>query len=117
MTRDDASTGVWNIVEPTLLAHIRRYARNFGLLKKSKEEVLIDMTLRAEDGDLDNIEVLDAPILLKCEGTSLPSYSGGVDARQGCSARQTAGLGSDKHSFGGTCSTVTFASNNRINRF
>jgi Helitron helicase-like domain at N-terminus/PIF1-like helicase len=61
MIRDDAYTRVWNIVEPTLPAYVRRYARNFGLLKKSKEEVLIDMTLRAEDGDLDNIEVLDAP--------------------------------------------------------
>ena len=61
MTRDDAYARVWNIIEPTLPAHIRRYARNFGLLKKSKKEVLIDMTLRAEDSDLDNIEVLDAP--------------------------------------------------------
>ena len=84
MTRDDAYTGVWNIVEPTLLAHIRRYARNFGLLKKSKEEVLIDMTLRAGDGDLDNIEVLDAPILLKCEGTSLPPPARGTLLQRWC---------------------------------
>jgi hypothetical protein len=38
---------VWDAVEPSLAPHLRRYARNFGLVQKSKEEMSIDMSLRA----------------------------------------------------------------------
>ena len=32
--------------------HLRNYARNFGLLQKSKEEVAIDKSLRATEDEL-----------------------------------------------------------------
>ena len=38
-TREDAYTRVWNIVEPSLPAHLQTYARNFKLLQKSKEQI------------------------------------------------------------------------------
>jgi hypothetical protein len=50
-------------VEPTLPAHLRVYARNFQLLQKSKEEMSIDMALRANDtgeiDDLDSLNIID----------------------------------------------------------
>ena len=59
-TRADAFTRIWTMVEPTLPAHLRVYARNFNLLQKSKEEMSIDMALRVsnmeETGDLDVID-------------------------------------------------------------
>ena len=45
--RNDANSHVWSIIEPTLAPHLRQYARNFSLIHKSKEEVSIDISLRA----------------------------------------------------------------------
>jgi hypothetical protein len=55
--RTDANSHVWTIVEPTLLPHLRQYARNFSLIHKSKEDMAIDMSLRAmETGDMELVE-------------------------------------------------------------
>ena len=45
--RKQVFSRVWGAVEPSLAPHLRRYARNFGLVQKSKEEMSIDMSLRA----------------------------------------------------------------------
>ena len=60
-TRHDAYARVWSIVEPTLPAHLRMYARNFKLLQKSKEEMSIDRALRAtEMKDTDDMEIVES---------------------------------------------------------
>ena len=47
-------------MEPTLPAHLRMYARNFELLRKSKEEMSIDRALRATVmEDADDIEIIE----------------------------------------------------------
>jgi len=56
--RDDAYRRIWTIVEPTLATPLRTYARNFSLLRKSKEEMGIDMALRTTEFD-DDIEKVD----------------------------------------------------------
>lgn len=37
---------IWTVVEPTLAAHIRDFARNIKLLRKSKEDCRADAKLR-----------------------------------------------------------------------
>src|SRR6266850_2948638 len=41
-TKRDACSKIWNIIEPTLPAHIRHYAQNFNLLRKSREDAKAD---------------------------------------------------------------------------
>src|SRR5579871_781134 len=43
----DACSMIWEIVEPTLPPHIRNFAHNIELLRKSKEDVKLDTTLRS----------------------------------------------------------------------
>jgi len=51
-TRNEAYSEAWCVIEPTLPEHLRNYARNFGLLQKSKEEVAIDKSLRTTEDEL-----------------------------------------------------------------
>jgi hypothetical protein len=54
----DRCSYIWSIVEPTLAPYLRQYARNFHLLQKSREEMMVDMALRAaEANEPDNLEV------------------------------------------------------------
>jgi hypothetical protein len=63
-TKRDACSKIWNIVEPTLSAHNRNFARNMELLRKSREDGRIDAALRsataasqdALDHDIDDME-------------------------------------------------------------
>jgi hypothetical protein len=60
VSRNDAYTRVWNKVEPTLQKHLQVYARNFHLLRKTKEEVRIDRALQtAEYEETENPEIFD----------------------------------------------------------
>ena len=45
-TQQNPYAGVWNMIEPTLSPHVRDYAANVGLLRKTKEDALIDAKLR-----------------------------------------------------------------------
>ena len=45
-TKRDACVQIWKIVEPTLSAHNRNFAKNIELLRKSKEDCQIDAALR-----------------------------------------------------------------------
>ena len=45
----DAFSSVWNAVKPTLPRHLQHYADNFELLRKSKEDLKIDIALRASE--------------------------------------------------------------------
>jgi PIF1-like helicase len=70
--RADACSHIWGIMEPTLPPHLRQYARNFSLIHKSKEEVAIDMSLRAmETGDTDFV---DDPAIMS-DDDSIPESS------------------------------------------
>ena len=64
-TKRDACSKIWDIVEPTLSPHNRYFARNMELLRKSKEDGMVDAALRKEtavfqndlDSDIDDVEV------------------------------------------------------------
>ena len=64
-TKRDACSMIWNIVEPTLSPHLRNFAQNFDLLRKSREDVKIDAALRSLDHmdhidhDIDDIDPFD----------------------------------------------------------
>jgi hypothetical protein len=49
----DACAHVWSFVEPTLSPHIRDFARNIDLLRKSKEDCRIDAALREKTNSQD----------------------------------------------------------------
>jgi hypothetical protein len=67
----DACAHIWSIVEPTLSPHIRDFARNIELLRKSKEDCRIDAALREKtnsqdffdqdvnDADFTNLDSID----------------------------------------------------------
>ena len=62
-TKRDACSKIWNIVEPTLSAYLRRFAENFNLLRKTKADITIDKALRdTEIGPQDfiNYDIDDA---------------------------------------------------------
>src|ERR1700735_5672644 len=60
-------TRLWTAVEPTLPPHIRDFARNIELLRKSKEDCKLDAVLRdaagqpydSFDRDVDELDVQD----------------------------------------------------------
>jgi hypothetical protein len=61
-------TQLWTAIEPTLAPHIRDFARNIELLRKSKEDCQLDMILREAsnqiidnsfDRDIDELDVRD----------------------------------------------------------
>ena len=64
-TQQNACAQVWAIIEPTLAAHNRHFARNIELLRKSKEDCHVDAKLRESanraaddsfDRDVDELE-------------------------------------------------------------
>ena len=58
----DACSMIWEIVQPTRPSHIRNFAQNVELLRKSKEDVKLDTVLRSRvpiDHDIDNIDPFD----------------------------------------------------------
>ena len=48
-TKRDACLRVWDVVEPTISPHNRNFARNIGLLKKSREDAQLDSAIRSQD--------------------------------------------------------------------
>ncbi|KAF4210355.1 hypothetical protein CNMCM5878_004518 [Aspergillus fumigatiaffinis] len=46
LTKRDACSRIWKIVEPTLVSHLRTFAANIELLRKSREDSYADAKLR-----------------------------------------------------------------------
>ena len=59
-TKRDACSKIWNMVEPTLQPHIRDFAQNFELLRKSRADAMVDAAQRESlgsfDRDIDNFD-------------------------------------------------------------
>ena len=60
-TKRDACFEIWNIVEPTLSPQNRVFAKQFGLLQKSKDDVKLDAALRKELSIFDSVINDDPP--------------------------------------------------------
>src|SRR5436190_15678137 len=59
-TKRDACSTIWNMVEPTLQPHIRDFAQNLELLRKSRADAMVDAAQRESlgsfDRDIDNFD-------------------------------------------------------------
>ena len=55
-TKRDACFKIWNIVEPTLQPHIRDFAQNFELLRKSREDAMVDAAQHESLNSFDDID-------------------------------------------------------------
>jgi len=83
-SKQDAYSKIWTIVESTLSPHNRNFAKNFDLLRKSKEDAKVDAALRASldsfaydvDVDIERAEFdsdIDDLVVLGQQPASQPS--------------------------------------------
>ncbi|KAH7120149.1 hypothetical protein B0J13DRAFT_166144 [Dactylonectria estremocensis] len=69
-TKRDACSRIWDIVEPTLSPHNRNFARNMELLRKSREDAMVDAALRNAtaisqddlDHNIDDMEIANSDL-------------------------------------------------------